>query len=337
MQEARWYKKLANARVRCDLCNHRCVIDDGNVGVCGVRKNVNGTLYSLVYGKVIAYHVDPIEKKPLFHFYPGSYSFSLATVGCNFRCTHCQNSDISQMPVDQKRITGRDIAPEKIVEMAKESGCSSISYTYTEPTIFMEYALDIARIAKDKGLKNVLVTNGYMTGEVLNDIHPYMDAANVDLKGFTEEHYRTICGARLSPVLKAIQLMKQLDIWVEVTTLVIPTVNDSDQTLREIAKFIFSVNPNIPWHVSRFHPMYKMNNLPPTPVKTLTRAREIGLEEGLRYVYTGNVPGDVGENTFCYSCGKLLIQRMGYDVGRICITNGRCGYCGAEIDIFLNS
>jgi pyruvate formate lyase activating enzyme len=336
MKEAMWYKKLSDERVRCDLCNHRCVINNGKRGICGVRENKEGTLFSLVYGKVIASHVDPIEKKPLFHFYPGSYSFSIATVGCNFKCTHCQNSDISQMPIDNNRIMGQDILPEKIVELALSGNCQSISYTYTEPTVFMEYALDVAKIAKDKGLKNVYVTNGYMTEEVLNEIYPYMDAANVDLKGFTEEHYQNVCGARLKPIMDTIRLMKQLGVWIELTTLIIPTINDSEDDIRRLAEFIVSIGREIPWHVSRFHPTYKMNNLQPTPVRSVIKARQIGLEVGLRYVYTGNIQGDDGENTYCYSCGKSLIERHGYNIGHVHIKGSKCYFCGADVDMVQN-
>lgn len=335
MKEAMWYKKLSEDRIRCDLCNHHCVIGDNERGICGVRENKDGTLYSLVYRKIIASHVDPIEKKPLFHFYPGSYSFSIATVGCNFKCTHCQNSDISQMPAEHKNIIGQDASPDDVIRSAMKNECSSISYTYTEPTIFMEYALDVAKIAKSKGLKNVFVTNGYMTEEVLNDIYPYMDAANVDLKGFTEEHYQNVCGAKLKPVLDSIRLMKKLGVWVEITTLIIPTVNDSDNELREIAEFILSIGAETPWHVSRFHPTYKMLNIPSTPVHTVIKARQIGLEVGLRYVYTGNIAGDNGENTFCYNCGKILIQRYGYNIGNINIKDSKCAFCNADIDIVL--
>jgi len=333
MKEASWYKKLSEERVRCDLCNHHCVIDNGKRGICGVRENKNGILSSLVYGKIIASNVDPIEKKPLFHFHPGSYSMSIATVGCNFKCTHCQNSDISQMPAENKRIMGQDAPPEAIVRAAVQNDCASISYTYTEPTIFMEYAVDVAKIAKDKGLKNVYVTNGYMTEEVLNDVYPYMDAANVDLKGFTEEHYQKICGARLKPVLESIKLMKKLGVWVEITTLLIPTINDSDDDLRGIAEFILSVGAETPWHVSRFHPTYRMLDIPSTPVRSVVKAREIGLDVGLRYVYTGNIPGDNGENTYCHNCGKTLIQRYGYNIGEINIKDSKCAFCDADIDI----
>ena len=333
MKEARWYQKLSNSRVRCDLCNHRCIIETGNRGICGVRENRDGKLYSLVYGKLIATHIDPIEKKPLFHFLPGSHSFSIATVGCNLKCAHCQNSDISQMPADLNRIMGQDASPEDIVKAAERGNCKSISYTYTEPTIFMEYAYDTAKLAKEKGLKNVFVTNGYMTEEALKDISPYLDAANVDLKGFTEEHYKKVCGARLKPVLDTLKLMKELGIWVEVTTLVIPTVNDSEKDLRGIAEFILSLGVETPWHVSRFHPTYKMLDLPSTPVDTVVKARQIGIEIGLRYVYTGNAPGDNGENTYCYNCGKVLIPRYGYQLGKFHIKDSKCEYFHTEIDI----
>jgi pyruvate formate lyase activating enzyme len=333
MKEASWYKKLSDNRVRCDLCNHRCVIVHGKRGLCAVRENQDGTLYSLVYGKVIASQVDPIEKKPLFHYLPGSHSFSIATVGCNFKCTHCQNSDISQMPIDQNRIIGQDISAEQIVNLAEKSECASISYTYTEPTMFMEYAVDVAKIAKEKGIKNVFVSNGYMTEEVLGDVYPYMDAANVDLKGWTDEHYKKVCGARLEPVLNTIKLMRHLGIWVEITTLVIPTVNDSDEELRGLAEFILSVGAEIPWHVSRFHPTYKMTDIPSTPIKTVIKARQIGLDVGLRYVYTGNIPGEDGENTYCYNCGKIIIKRYGFSIGNINVKDSKCLHCGAGVDI----
>jgi pyruvate formate lyase activating enzyme len=337
MKEALWYQKLSDGRVRCDLCNHRCVIPDGKRGICGVRENKDGTLYSLVYGKVIATHVDPIEKKPLFNFYPGTRAFSIATVGCNLKCTHCQNAEISQMPVDRKHIMGQDATPEQIVQMAEETHSESIAYTYTEPTIFMEYAYDTAKIARERGIKNVFVTNGYMTEDALRDMQPYLDAANVDLKGFTEEHYKKVCGARLKPVLDTLKLMKELGIWVEVTTLIIPTLNDSEEQLRGIAEFILSLGSETPWHVSRFHPTYKMLDLPPTPVKSIVRARQIGMEIGLRYVYSGNVPGDKGENTYCHNCGKVIIPRYGYQLGKTHVKDSKCEYCGTEAGIIQDN
>ena len=333
MKEAMWYQKLSDGRVRCDLCNHRCAIDDGERGICRVRENRKGILYSLVYGKIIAAHVDPIEKKPLFNFHPGTRAFSIATVGCNFKCAHCQNADISQLPAESDRIKGQEASPEQIVRTAEKSDCESIAYTYTEPTIFMEYAYDTAKIAHQRGIKNIFVTNGYMTEEALRAIQPYLDAANVDLKGFTEEHYREICGARLQPVLNTIKLMKELGIWVEVTTLIIPGANDSDEVLRNIAEFILSLGPETPWHVSRFHPTYKMLDVPSTPAQSVVRARQIGMEMGLRYVYSGNIPGDEGENTYCYNCGKIVIPRYGYQLGDVHIKDSKCEYCGAEIDV----
>ena len=332
MKEAMFYEKLGDEIVKCNLCSHRCRITDSKRGICGVRENRNGTLYSLVYGKVVARAVDPIEKKPFFHFLPGSRAYSIATVGCNFRCGNCQNFEISQMPKDRNTILGQDVSPEEIVMAAKRNNCESIAYTYTEPTIFFEYAYDTAKLASKEGIKNVFVTNGYITEEALTDIKPYLDAANIDLKSFNEEFYRKNCGARLNPVLDSIRLHKSLGIWIEVTTLIIPTLNDSEEELRKIAEFIKEVGEEIPWHISRFHPMYELLDFPRTPVGTLRRAREIGLEAGLRYVYEGNVPGETGESTYCYRCGKLLISRHGYQILEDKTKDSACSYCGAKID-----
>lgn len=330
--EARLYNKLEDNLVRCFLCNHRCKIADGKRGICGVRENREGILYALIYGKVVAQHIDPIEKKPLFQFQPGSLSYSIATVGCNFRCLHCQNWEISQMPKDLRRIEGIEITPEEIVERAVETRCKSISYTYTEPTIFFEYAYDCSRLAKERGLKNIFVTNGYMTRECLDELKGLLDAANVDVKSFSEGFYKRVCGARLSPVLEAIEYMRRLGIWVEVTTLIIPTQNDSEEEIREIAKWIYKTDPSMPWHISAFYPAYKMTHLPRTPVSIIDRAREIGLEEGLKYVYTGNLPGDPGESTYCYNCKRLVIERFGFTVRRNLIKEAACPHCGVRID-----
>ncbi|MCS7285876.1 MAG: AmmeMemoRadiSam system radical SAM enzyme [Anaerolineae bacterium] len=333
MVEARLYQKLEEGKVQCNLCAHRCRISPGKLGICGVRENRAGTLYTLVYGKAISQAVDPVEKKPLFHFYPGTTAFSIATVGCNFRCQFCQNWEISQMPREENRIIGGNIPPETIVRNAKRYGSRSIAYTYTEPTIFFEYAYDIAVLAHEEGIANIYVTNGYMTPEMLEAFHPYLDAANVDLKAGKDEFYRQYCGARLQPVMDALKKMKSMGIWVEVTTLIIPGLNDSEDELRFIADFIVKeLGPETPWHVSRFHPQYRMLDRPPTPVATLRKAREIGLKAGLRYVYEGNVPGSEGENTYCYSCGRLLIRRFGFSILEYRITNGHCYNCGAIID-----
>lgn len=331
MREAMLYETLEEGKVQCHLCAHRCLIKEGRRGICGVRENRSGRLQTLVFARAIARNVDPVEKKPLFHFQPGSRTFSIATVGCNFRCLFCQNADISQMPRDLNRIIGAEFPPEQVVEAARKSGSRSISYTYTEPTIFFEYALETAKLAQPAGLRNIFVTNGYMTVEALEAIHPHLDAANVDLKAFTDIFYKEQCGARLDPVLESLKKMKTMGIWVEITTLLIPTLNDSDQELREIARFIMDLGPETPWHVSRFHPTYRLTTCSHTPVASLRRAREIGIRAGLHYVYTGNIPGDEGENTLCHHCGKLLIDRYGFSIGHYAIRNGRCPDCQTPV------
>jgi len=331
MYEARLYEKLDEGKVKCFLCPQYCTISQGKRGICGVRENSAGTLYTLVYGKVAAKHVDPIEKKPFFHFYPGSHSFSIAAVGCNFRCLHCQNYEISQYPKQNKDIPGEDMSPEEVVEEAGRAGCESIAYTYTEPTIFFEFAYDCARIAHKKGIRNIFVSNGYTSPDAIRLIAPYLDANNIDLKG-DDAFYKKVVGAKLQPVLDTIKLMKELGVWVEVTTLIIPDYNDSDDFLTFAAEFIKSVDASIPWHVSQFYPTYKLFDKPRTPPGTLRRAREIGLETGLKYVYEGNVPGSGGENTLCPSCGALLIERIGFSLTHISMKESQCKKCGASID-----
>jgi len=331
MKEAYLYEKLEGEKVRCRLCNHRCLIKSGAKGICGVRENRAGTLITLVFGKVIAGHCDPIEKKPLFHFMPGTHSYSIATVGCNFKCTFCQNADISQMPADQNRIMGEEMSPEKIVRQALRVGAQSVSYTYTEPTVYFELALETARACVSKGLKNVFVSNGYMTRDCLEEIHPDLHAANVDLKAFNDRFYKEQCGARLKPVLNTIEAMNEMGIWLEVTTLLIPGLNDSREELKELARFLAGTNPGIPWHISRFHPTYRLTDRPITPVETIRRARDLGYEAGLQYVYTGNIPGDEGENTFCHNCRAPLIDRLGFHVSQNRIMDGRCPECGTGV------
>ncbi len=332
--EAYLYKPLNEKKVKCNLCNHHCVIKNGRRGICGVRENQGGVLKTLVYGKLIANHIDPIEKKPLFHFMPGSLSYSIATVGCNFKCLFCQNADISQMPSDHNgMITGDLYTPEDVVDAAVKGNCKSIAYTYTEPTIYFEFAFDTAKLAHAKGIKNVFVTNGYMTSEALQMISPYLDAANVDLKAFNASFYKDVVKARLEPVKETLKLMKSLGIFVEVTTLLIPGLNDDKHELEMLAEFLVkSLGPETPWHISRFHPTYKLLDRPSTPLETLIMAREIGIKSGLKYVYTGNVPGDDGENTFCYKCKNMLIDRWGFYVRKNLIKNSKCTHCGAHID-----
>ena len=332
--EAYLYERLEENKVRCNLCSHRCVIKDGRRGICQVRENEAGLLKTLVFGKLIARHVDPIEKKPLFHFLPGTLTYSVATVGCNFRCRFCQNADIAQMPADRKgTVLGNSCTPGAVVAAAQRDGCRSIAYTYTEPTVFFEFAYETARLAHNKGIRNVFVTNGYMTAEALEMINPYLDAANVDLKAFTDKYYKELCGAGLKYVQATLKSMKSLGIFVEVTTLVVPGLNDDPSELSDLAAFIVQdLGPETPWHISRFHPTYKLTDRPSTPVQTLTMAREIGLKAGLKYVYTGNVPGNAAENTFCFSCSETVIERRGFQVGNLRLKNGRCTKCGAEID-----
>ncbi|MBW2613635.1 MAG: AmmeMemoRadiSam system radical SAM enzyme [Deltaproteobacteria bacterium] len=332
--EAYLFEKLAEDDVRCVLCSHRCSIKPGKRGLCHVRENREGVLHTNVYGKVIARHVDPIEKKPLFHIYPGSLSYSIATVGCNFRCRFCQNADIAQMPFEHDgRVTGDPATPEEVVRAAAADNCRTIAYTYTEPTVYFEFAYDTAKLAREAGLLNVFVSNGYMTAETLTMIGPYLDAANVDLKAFDDAFYKSYCGARLEPVKETLILMKSLGVFLEVTTLIIPGLNDGRQELESLAAFLAeSVGPETPWHISRFHPTYKMTDRPPTPLQTLLKARKIGLDAGLRYVYTGNVPGETSESTFCYHCGKKVIDRWGFSIRKYAIEHGKCPDCGEKID-----
>ena len=334
MHEALFYTKPADSpgHVRCLLCRHHCLIGEGHRGICKVRENRGGILYSLNYGRLISENIDPIEKKPIFHLLPGSLSYSIATVGCNFHCKHCQNYEISQYPhLHAGDLPGTLRTPEEVVEAAQRSGCQSISYTYVEPTIFYEFALDTARLARTAGLKNIFVSNGYTGPEATRELAPYLDANNIDLKGFTDKFYKEVCGAKLQPVLDTIRLMKELGVWVEVTTLVIPGWNDSDGELTDIARFIKSLSADIPWHVTRFWPTYKMTDRSPTPHHTLVRAREIGLNEGLHYVYVGNIPGDTGENTLCPNCGKPVIERVGFAIRQQHMTGGNCQHCQAPI------
>jgi pyruvate formate lyase activating enzyme len=333
LKEAVLWESDEGKKVRCKLCAHRCVIGEGKLGRCCVRKNINGVLYSLNYYKVCSANPDPIEKKPLYHFQPGSSSFSIATMGCNFRCEFCQNWQISQAVVEDGRINGQAISADKIVAAAVRSGCKSIAYTYTEPTIFMELCNDCGRLAKKSGLANVFVSNGYQTVEAIDFTRDWLDGINVDLKAFSEDYYKRLCKAHLKPVLDTLKyIAKETKIWLEITTLLVPGENDSDDELKKLAEFIVNeVGADVPWHISRFHPQYKYLDSAPTPVKALERAEEIGKAAGLHYVYLGNVPGSKSENTFCYNCGRVLIERIGYQVSANHITNSGCPDCGTKI------
>ncbi|MBI5480174.1 MAG: AmmeMemoRadiSam system radical SAM enzyme [Deltaproteobacteria bacterium] len=333
MRAAVLYERLPRDRVRCHLCAHRCRLRDRQLGVCGVRENRGGVLLSLVYGRAIAVHVDPVEKKPLFHFQPGSRTLSIATVGCNFRCRHCQNWEISQYGHLHRgeQLPGDDLPPEAVVAMARGSGARSISYTYTEPTVFMEYAFDTATLARREGLRNVFVTNGYMTPEAVDLIAPVLDAANVDIKGLRDEVMKRELKASHAPVLASVRRLKERGVWVEATTLVVPRSNDSDDELRGIAEFVASVDRDLPWHLSAFHPDYQTLDRPRTPRRTLDRAMEIGRRAGLRHVYAGNVWDADGESTVCPGCGTIVIERRGFSLGRVRLAAGRCASCRAAI------
>jgi pyruvate formate lyase activating enzyme len=323
-------------KVRCNLCNHRCLIAPGKRGRCGVRQNVDGVLYSLVYDKVCAANVDPIEKKPLFHFQPGTKSFSIATPGCNFQCIFCQNWQISQMATEDGYIQGRPYSPEDIVSSAVRTGCASIAYTYTEPTIFMELCADCGRLAREKGIANVFVSNGFMTRQAVDFAKDWLDGINIDLKSFREDYYKDLCKAKLAPVLDTIRyIAKETDIWLELTTLIVPGENDGDDELKKIADFIVNdAGHGVPWHVSRFYPQYKMDDRGATPPSTLEKALRIGKAAGLHYIYVGNLPGSKAESTFCHNCGQMLIERIGYTIRVNSITNQSCPSCNTKISGF---
>jgi pyruvate formate lyase activating enzyme len=331
MKEAYLWKKEGGS-VRCALCNHRCLIAEGKRGICMVRENQKGKLYSMVYGKVIAANIDPVEKKPVYHFYPGHRSYSIASVGCNFRCSFCQNWDISQYPRDNRGdIIGRDLTPEQVVEEALRTGCKSISYTYSEPTVWYEFTKDCGELAHRKGLKNIFVSNGFMTHEMIDDAK-FLDVARIDLKSFNDDFYRKVCGGRLEPVLDNLKYFKKKGMWIEVVTLLVPKQNDSNEEIRQIAEFISKeLGKETPWHLSAFHPDYKMTDSYPTPAETMERAYKIGKEAGLEYIYVGNIQVEDGRDTVCPECGTALIRRAWFDVLENKVKNGKCPKCGHKI------
>jgi pyruvate formate lyase activating enzyme len=338
MNEAKFYEKITKNSISCWLCNHYCQISDGKTGSCGVRKNIKGKLYSLVYGYPVALNIDPIEKKPFFHFYPGSLAYSIGTYGCNLSCANCQNWDMSQaIGIENKIKNFEFISPEKIVEEALGNNCISIAYTYNEPTVFTEYALDIMKLAYHNGLKNVWVSNGYMSEECLDKIIPYLDAINVDLKSADNNFYKNNCAAKLEPILKNLIKIKREQIHLEITTLIIPSLSDEIDMLAKIAEFIAEeLDIETPWHLTKFSPKisWKLKNIPPTGDDFIYEAYELGKEAGLKYVYVGNIPGDQKENTFCPKCGELVIHRLGYNIERNDIS-GRCPNCDHSLDIIL--
>jgi len=328
--EARWYKKLPNKRVKCTLCPRHCVVDDAERGYCGVRENQSGIYKTLVYGVPCAIHVDPIEKKPLYHAVPGSFAYSIATAGCNMDCDYCQNWEISQ--ARPENTYNYSLPPKKVISEAKKAGCKWIAFTYTEPVVFAEYVYDTAKLAKNSGVKTVMITNGFINEQPMRDLCEHLTAVKVDFKGFSETFYERTCHGKLQPVMKTLKTLSSEGIWFELVNLVVPTLNDNMAQIKALSEWIVrNLGPDVPVSFTRFMPMYKLTNLPPTPVETLEKARRIGLNAGIHYAYVGNVPGNIGENTYCHACGKLLIQRIGYEIRVNRIKNGRCPFCGAKI------
>ena len=324
------WKPLAEERVRCTLCPRQCTVADMERGYCGVRENRGGRYYTLVYARPCALHVDPIEKKPLFHFLPGTKAFSIATAGCNLKCRFCQNWRISQSRPEQ--VESVHVSPARTVAYARRTGSRSIAYTYSEPTIFYEYMHDTAKIGRTKGVHSVMISNGYMQPDAMKQLAEHLSAVKVDLKAFTEKFYREVCSGHLKPVLATLKLLKKLGMWTEIVVLVVPTLNDAPKEIAEMCDWVASeLGPDVPLHFTRFHPTYKIRNLPPTPVRTLERCRRTGLDKGLRYVYAGNVPGHPGENTYCPKCGKPVITRLGFRIAEMNLTDGTCAACGTPI------
>lgn len=318
--------------LNCKVCERRCLISNGKLGFCNMRENIDGKIYTLNYASASSVAIDPIEKKPLFHFYPGSTVLSLGSVGCNFRCKHCQNWNISQTELEDIRL--REILPEDAVNLAKEYNCKSIAWTYNEPTMWLEYTIDSAKLAKKQGLKTIYVTNGYMTEESLEMIGPYLDAANIDLKGMSEQFYKELCDARMQPVLDNIKRIYDKKIHLEITNLMIPGYNDSEKNIKELVNFMVEeIGVKVPLHFTRFFPYYKLKNIQPTPVTDLEKAYEIAKNAGMKYVYIGNVPSGSGENTYCYGCGELLIERNNYQIKDHIQKENKCPTCNAGIDI----
>jgi pyruvate formate lyase activating enzyme len=322
--------KSESKLVKCELCPAFCELGDYQVGACSVRINRDGKLFSTVYGRPCAVHVDPIEKKPFFHLIPKSTAFSIATAGCTLSCKFCQNWEISQARPEKSQ--SYDMPPEKLVELAVERKCRTIAYTYTEPTVFYEYMYDTAKLARERGLINTMHTCGYINPKPMLEVAKYIDAANVDLKSMDEDFYVDVCGGKLKPVLETLKLMRSEGLWLEITNLVVPTLNDTEDNFKRLAAWVAeNLGPDTPVHFSRFLPHYKLKNLPPTPPLTLKLARDTAMAEGIKYAYVGNLRGAPGENTFCPSCGQMIIRRQGYNVGRMMVRDGKCVYCGYKI------
>lgn len=328
--EARFYEKVANKKIKCRLCPRECVVGDRERGYCGVRENRGGVYYSLVHSRVCAAHVDPVEKKPLFHYLPGSLAFSLATAGCNVNCKFCQNWDISQARPEQ--IPAEYMPPKRVAELAKQWQCPSIAYTYSEPVVFSEFLMDAADAGHEAGIRSVVVSNGYIQDEALRAAYGKMDAVKIDLKAFSESYYQKVVVGELKPVLDTLVTLRKMDKWTEIVYLVVPTLNDSDAEFNGLVRWVKgNLGPDVPVHFTQFHPDYLLKNLPITPIRTLERARQIAMAEGLHFVYIGNVPGHPGENTYCPQCKRLLVERTGFEIRQMHIRNGACQFCKQKI------
>jgi len=330
VREAMYYKKLEEGRIECEICPRACKVAPKERGYCGVRENIEGTYHTLVYGRACSANVDPIEKKPLFHFLPGAKALSIATAGCNVECKFCQNWEISQFRPEQVR--SMHFPPEAVVWEARQNGIESIAFTYTEPVIFYEYMLDTAKLAKEKGVKSVMISNGYIKEKPMSELCEHLSAVKIDLKAFTEKFYEEQCSGKLQPVLDTLGLLKKKKMWYEIVVLIIPTLNDSEQEITNLCQWVHAeLGPDAPIHFTRFHPTYKIKNLPPTPASTLSHARDIGLKAGLNYVYVGNLPGHEGESTYCPGCKKVVIRRVGFAILDLAIKDGKCKYCSRPI------
>ena len=330
VKEARFYKKIENRKVECHLCPRKCKVGDKERGYCGVRENRDGTYYSVVYGRMVAAHVDPVEKKPLFHYLPGSMAFSMATAGCNVNCKFCQNWDISQSRPEQ--VQAQWAPPEKVAVLAKKMNCPTIAYTYSEPVVFAEYVMDTVDAGHQAGVRSIVVSNGYMQQEALKAAYGKMDAVKIDLKSFSEAYYKKVVTGELKPVLETLVTLKSMGKWMEIVYLTLPTLNDSDEELKGMAAWVkANLGPDVPLHFTQFHPQYLMKNLPITPVATLERAKAIADAEGLHYVYIGNVPGHPAQNTYCPKCRHLLVERVGFTASNTGIRKSACMNCHEPI------
>lgn len=326
VKEAMYYKKLEDLRVECLLCPRSCKIADRERGYCGVRENRGGKYYTLVHSRVCAMHIDPIEKKPLFHYLTGTNGYSIATAGCNIECKFCQNWQISQFRPEQ--VANIRLTPKDVVKYAKEGGCSTIAYTYSEPVVFYEYMYETAKLGKENGIASVMISNGYIQEEPLKELCKHLNAVKIDLKAFTEKFYKETCSGELKPVLDTLLTLKKIGIWFEIVVLIIPTLNDTDKELKEMCGWVKeNLGPDVPIHFSRYYPTYKIKNIPPTPIATLVKARKIAMDAGLNYAYLGNVPGHEGESTFCPNCHKVAIKRIGYTILQNSIKDEKCGNC----------